>query len=153
MVLITIGTTNTYLIGMQTGPEMTPCQVKHHLFLILRNTFLILIIAGLNTPGKVHIPPNDIGANFYPQLGAYSSRDATVISQHMRWIRQSGAGTVVVSWFPAKVSDENGRPWDDLVPGLLDAALKENLRVTFHLEPYKERTVESIRWDVEYLIQ
>ena len=41
---------------------------------------------------ETHVPPDDIGSNFYPQLGAYSSRDPHVIEQHMRQIRSSGAG-------------------------------------------------------------
>ena len=39
-----------------------------------------------------HVPPDDIGANFYPQLGAYSSRDPKVIHEHMKQIKQTGAG-------------------------------------------------------------
>ncbi len=41
-------------------------------------------------PTGVHRPPEDIGANFYPHLGAYSSRSEEVIRQHMDWIRQVG---------------------------------------------------------------
>jgi glycoprotein endo-alpha-1,2-mannosidase len=31
-----------------------------------------------------------IGANFYPQLGCYSSTDPSVIRQHMQMIRTAG---------------------------------------------------------------
>ena len=41
---------------------------------------------------KQHEPPDDIGSNFYPELGPYSSRNITVIYQHMRWIRDAGIG-------------------------------------------------------------
>jgi len=42
--------------------------------------------------GQRHQPPDDIGSSFYPRLGPYSSRDPCVIADHMRQIRQSGAG-------------------------------------------------------------
>ena len=42
--------------------------------------------------GKRHQPPDDIASSFYPRLGPYSSRDLSVIADHMRQIRQSGAG-------------------------------------------------------------
>lgn len=41
-------------------------------------------------PTGAHQPPEDIGANFYPSLGAYSSTSEPVIRQHMAWIRQVG---------------------------------------------------------------
>jgi len=43
-------------------------------------------------PQHRHEPPDDIGSNFYPLLGAYSSRSPTTIDKHMRMIRMSGAG-------------------------------------------------------------
>jgi hypothetical protein len=41
-----------------------------------------------------HKPPDDIGANFYPQLGPYSSSDPDVINTHMAQIRSAGAGEI-----------------------------------------------------------
>jgi glycoprotein endo-alpha-1,2-mannosidase len=41
---------------------------------------------------------DDIGANFYPELGNYSSNDRTIIEKHMKMIKDSGVGVVVVSW-------------------------------------------------------
>jgi glycoprotein endo-alpha-1,2-mannosidase len=43
-------------------------------------------------PQHRHEPPDDIGSNFYPLLGAYSSRSPDIIDKHMRMIRMSGAG-------------------------------------------------------------
>ena len=45
-----------------------------------------------NYPQHRHEPPEDIGSNFYPWLGLYSSRSPTVLEKHMRMIRMSGAG-------------------------------------------------------------
>lgn len=39
-----------------------------------------------------HAPPDDIGSNFYPELGPYSSRDPKVMEEHMKQIRSSGIG-------------------------------------------------------------
>ena len=30
-----------------------------------------------------HLPPNDIGADYFPALGTYSSNDPAVVAQHM----------------------------------------------------------------------
>ena len=43
-------------------------------------------------PRGRHEPPHDIGANYYPKLGPYSSRDPDVIDQHMYDIRKAGIG-------------------------------------------------------------
>ncbi|KAI6182208.1 hypothetical protein M3Y97_00355500 [Aphelenchoides bicaudatus] len=87
-----------------------------------------------------HTPPNDIASIFYPQLGPYSSRNQTVIEQHMKWMASAGIDVVVVSWYPAGKSDGQGYPWDDLIPA------------SFHLEPYPNQTAASVRKDIEYVI-
>lgn len=43
-------------------------------------------------PTGYHEPPDDIGSNFYPALGCYSSRDPNVIDAHMHQIRDAGIG-------------------------------------------------------------
>lgn len=43
-------------------------------------------------PTGKHEPPNDIGSNFYPSLGCYSSRDPVTINVHMKQIREAGIG-------------------------------------------------------------
>ncbi len=37
-------------------------------------------------------PPEAIGAQYYPSLGAYSSQDPEVLKSHMRQIRMGGSG-------------------------------------------------------------
>ncbi|KAM4772031.1 glycoprotein endo-alpha-1,2-mannosidase [Rhinophrynus dorsalis] len=105
-----------------------------------------------NFPVGKHNPPDDIGANFYPELGPYSSRDPSVIEAHMKQIRTASVGVVSLSWYPPGLSDENGEPSDDLVPTILDKAQKYGLKVAFHLEPYKNRDDLSVRKDVVYII-
>lgn len=43
-------------------------------------------------PQGRHSPPDDIGSNFYPSLGAYSSRDPSVIEAHMQQLRTAAIG-------------------------------------------------------------
>ena len=43
-------------------------------------------------PMGQHVPPDDIGANYYPELGPYSSRSQKVIEDHMQQIRSAGIG-------------------------------------------------------------
>ncbi|WP_370966416.1 discoidin domain-containing protein [Amycolatopsis sp. cg9] len=94
-----------------------------------------------------HTPPADIGANFYPVLGAYDSGDFSgAVEQHMRWIEQSGAGVIVYSWW-GQGSDEDG-----LAAGVLEAAARHGIRVAWHLEPYSGRTAASTVADVNYLL-
>lgn len=48
------------------------------------------VAAGYQT-GR-HKPPDDVGANFYPALGAYSSKDPSVIEAHMQQLRTAAVG-------------------------------------------------------------
>lgn len=45
-------------------------------------------------PRGRHVPPEDIGSSFYPELGPYSSRDPEVLEYHMEQISTAGAGTL-----------------------------------------------------------
>ncbi|XP_053315428.1 glycoprotein endo-alpha-1,2-mannosidase [Spea bombifrons] len=105
-----------------------------------------------NFPSGVHNPPDDIGANFYPELGPYSSRDPSVVDAHMKQMRSASIGVVALSWYPLGMSDDNGEPTDDIVPLILDKAHNYGLKVTFHIEPYKDRDDHSLRSNVIYII-
>ena len=39
-----------------------------------------------------HVPPNDIGSNYYPALGPYSSKDPEVIAKHMEMMKSAKIG-------------------------------------------------------------
>ena len=99
-----------------------------------------------------HVPPDDIGANFYPALGCYSSFDPLVVSRHMSDIRSSGVGVVAVSWYPPDQADEEGRPSDSMVPLLLEIANNFSIKITFNIEPYPGRTAISVRRDIDYIM-
>ncbi|MDQ3107779.1 MAG: alpha-mannosidase, partial [Actinomycetota bacterium] len=87
-------------------------------------------------------PPADIAADFYPTRGAYSSREFSVLQAHMADIRASGVDTVVVSWWGL------GSFEDKALAGVVSAARVAGLRTAVHLEPYADRTPESVARDV-----
>lgn len=86
-------------------------------------------------PNGYHSPPNDIGSNYYPMLGCYSSRDPQLIDAHMQQINNAGIGVVVVSWVPPNFTDSP----NTILPTLFDAAAKHNVKIAIHVEPYLER--------------
>lgn len=43
-------------------------------------------------PQGRHSPPDDIGSNFYPFLGPYSSRDPAILEAHMQQLRTAAIG-------------------------------------------------------------
>lgn len=49
-------------------------------------------------PQGRHSPPDDIGSNFYPSLGPYSSRDPSVLEAHMQQLRTAAIGKTQVNW-------------------------------------------------------
>lgn len=55
-------------------------------------------------PQGRHTPPDDIGSNFYPSLGPYSSKDPAVIEAHMQQLRTAAIGKdgMIPSVFPAR---------------------------------------------------
>ena len=96
---------------------------------------------------------DDIGSNFFPKLGCYSSADDDVISDHMAQIKQAGVGVLVLSWYPPSTADEHGKPVDRLLPKLLDAADKLNIKIALHIEPYQNRSAVTLRNDLKYIVK
>jgi hypothetical protein len=93
------------------------------------------------------LPPDDIASNHVPRLGPYDCRSPSVIEQHARWIAESGAGAVNVSWWGP------GSREDLAVPLLMDVMRDHGLKVAFHLEPYAEDHGYSFQEDVLYLLR
>lgn len=91
-------------------------------------------------------PPYDIAATLVPELGPYDSGNSRVIEQHARWMAETGAGAIDVSWWG------RGGYEDRLVPLLMDVMRDHDLKVTFHLEPYDDNRVDSYASDIQYLI-
>jgi glycoprotein endo-alpha-1,2-mannosidase len=88
---------------------------------------------------------DDIGANFYPQLGCYSTNDPEIINLHMKQIRKAGIGVVAFSWWG------EGSFSDKSVQSYLDMAQRHGLKIAFHIEPiYK--TVEEFKAHLAYIV-
>ena len=92
-----------------------------------------------------HNPPDDVGSDYYPVRGAYSSSDAAVLDGQMQDLVAAGVDTVVTSWW--------GRgSFEDLkLAGVEQAAAAHGLKVAAHVEPYGGRTVSTIAQDMAYL--
>eukprot|EP01012_Entosiphon_sulcatum_P010981 TRINITY_DN16579_c0_g1_i1.p1 TRINITY_DN16579_c0_g1~~TRINITY_DN16579_c0_g1_i1.p1 ORF type:complete len:241 (+),score=19.90 TRINITY_DN16579_c0_g1_i1:31-723(+) len=106
---------------------------------------------------KQYSPPNSIHSAYYPLRGCYSSRNASVVAEHMQELTNSGVGVVVLSWWGRpdmpNTHDTQGVNTDDAIRTVLDAALSHGMEVSLHLEPYQGRNVDTLREDLSYLHQ
>jgi len=102
-------------------------------------------------PTGAHVPPKDVGANFYPELGPYSSKDPKVLDKHLQMMADAKIGVISISWYPPGQADEHGPPSDGAVPVLLDIALKYGLKICLHVEPYEGRSVANFRKHLRYV--
>ena len=91
-------------------------------------------------------PPIDVASNYMPLLGPYDSRDTRVLEQHAKWIAESGAGAINVSWWG------QGDFTDRAIPTLMDVMAAHDIHVTFHLEPYTNTRAANYARDIQYLI-
>jgi hypothetical protein len=90
-------------------------------------------------------PPDDLGANFYPAGGPYSSRDPKVLGAQARQMASAGVDQVISSWW--------GRgSWEDLrVADVAQAVKDAGLEMVVHLEPYPGRSPETVAADLVHL--
>lgn len=89
---------------------------------------------------------DDIGSNFYPALGCYSSNEAGALAEHMRQLRRAGVGVLCASWW-GKDSFT-----DAALPGIFQAAEAAGIKICFHLEPFANRNAGTTRDAIEYLL-
>ncbi len=92
-------------------------------------------------------PPQDISSDYYPALGAYSTRDPAVVAQHMAWLRQAGIGVIIVSWW-GPGSNENAA-----IPLILKMAEHYGIKVAFHVESNAGRNADGLVSDIKYIYQ
>jgi len=92
-------------------------------------------------------PPIDIASNYMPALGPYDSHARPIIEQHAKWIRQTGAGAIDISWW-----GRDGNP-DRAVHALMDVMAYHDIHATFHLEPYGRSRAAGFARDIEHLIR
>jgi hypothetical protein len=94
-----------------------------------------------------HQPPHDLASEYMPRLGAYDSRDASTLEQHARWIAESGAGSIAISWWgPESYEDRS-------LHLVMDVMKEHGIAVTFGLEPYDDRRGGRLANDVQYLLR
>lgn len=92
-----------------------------------------------------HSPPEDIDAGYYPQLGAYSSRDRAVVAQHMKWAKQAGIGVLIYSWW-GRNNYINAN-----VTLVMEEAAKQNIKIAWIIEPYAGWSPATVTSDIHYL--
>lgn len=88
----------------------------------------------------------DIGANFYPELGTYSSNDPETIEKHMQMFVQAGIGVLAFSWWGPDSFEEKS------IPLYLDLANQYGLKIAFHIEPFFQSADEFLDL-LEYINQ
>lgn len=88
----------------------------------------------------------DIGANFYPEAGPYSTKDPDTLTRQMRELRQARVGVISVSWWGADhFTDQRILP-------IMNAAQAHGLKVNFHIEPFGGRNAVTTRTAIAYII-
>lgn len=141
--------------GYPPLPDVNPAEVGRRLrrqFSDLRNHFIWEYYPWYGTnpwrhwDGAGRTPPYDMSATAVPELGPYDSRSTRVLEQHARWIAESGAGAINVSWWG------RGEFEDRVVPLLMDVMRDHGVKVTFHLEPYGDDRADAYASDIQYLI-
>ena len=88
----------------------------------------------------------DIGADFYPKLGCYSSNSERDLNAHMQMLRRARVGVICSSWW-----GKNSYT-DKAVPRLLDVAANHDIKVCFHIEPFPGRNAQTTRDAIVYII-
>ncbi|MGH9069183.1 MAG: hypothetical protein ACRD0J_17100, partial [Acidimicrobiales bacterium] len=92
-----------------------------------------------------HHPPLDIGADYYPARGAFSSSDPAVVSAQMADMAGAGIDEVVSSWWG------RGSFEDQRLPLVAAQAKAHGLTLAIHVEPYPGRTPAGVASDIAYL--
>ena len=92
-----------------------------------------------------HTPPADVGSDYYPSRGAYSSSDTAVVDAQMAEITAAGVGEAISSWWG------RGSFEDEKLPLLAQRAAAHNLELAIQVEPYSGRTALEVAQDIAYL--
>lgn len=100
-----------------------------------------------NSAPPKHFPGgDDIGANYFPEAGAYSVNDPATLDRQMRELRTARVGVISASWWgEGHITGRN-------LPLLLDAAAKHDLKVCIHIEPYGGRNPSNTRNAIKYIL-
>jgi glycoprotein endo-alpha-1,2-mannosidase len=89
---------------------------------------------------------DDIGANYYPEMGCYSSNSREDVDRHMKMLRSAGVGVISLTWWG------KGSYTDKSAGIVFDAAGENGIKVNFHLEPFPGRSAQTTHDAIKYLI-
>lgn len=89
---------------------------------------------------------DDIGANYFPEAGTYSSNDPVTLDRQMRELKRARVGAISVSWWG------KGHRTDRSIPLLLEAAHRHGLVLNFHIEPFGGRNAATTGQAIRYLV-
>jgi glycoprotein endo-alpha-1,2-mannosidase len=81
---------------------------------------------------------------FYPERGLYDASGKKIFHEHFQEIRNTGVGVLILAW-------TNLMP-KHLLSTIFMIALKYDLRVAIQIESYNDRTAESVRNDIKFVI-
>lgn len=96
--------------------------------------------------GKRFPGGEDIGANFYPEAGAYSSAEVETLDRQMLELRRARVGVISASWWGKDhMTDRN-------MKRLLDVAHTHGIFVNFHIEPFGGRNGKTTKEALRYII-
>ena len=96
--------------------------------------------------GSTYTPPKDIGANFYPADGLYSSNNREDVARQVRQMKQAGCTVIAATWWGVDHFT------DGSLGVLFDEAAKQRLQVCFHIEPFSGRNAATLREALVYLL-
>ena len=65
----------------------------------------------------------------------------------MQQLKEAGVGVLIVSWSPPNMVDNT----DTVMPDLLDAAHRYQLKIAPHIEPYEGRNPINLMDHIRYL--
>jgi glycoprotein endo-alpha-1,2-mannosidase len=147
--------------SLSLGIFVSAQTLNSHAFCFYYNWFGSATIDGDNYHWKHPVmPQNDkdtnnyifegngnIGADFYPASGEYSSCDSSTIKRHMQEMALAGIGIIAVTWL-----GENDYSYRS-VPIILDMANRYQLKVCFQIEPIVRKNPLTTKQAIEFIIQ
>ena len=104
-------------------------------------------------------PPDEPHSTFFPARGTYSSADNATLRAQFRELRQAGVDSAMCSWWGRKDWNgkrddaESGANTDLLMPLVLEAAAAAEVFVSFHIEPYGNRSAKTFLEDLKYIFR
>ncbi len=97
-------------------------------------------------PEFIYPGGDEIGADFYPEGGCYSSCDPAIINRQMNQLYEAGIGVICVSWLGPDCFEARA------LEILMKMAVAHNVQISFHLEPAVQRSATMIREAIVYLV-